>query len=67
MPGPLHRAVAPGGPVAVVDFQKRELPVGLPLEHKLAKEQVVAELTAAGYELAADLDLLPYQYALVFK
>jgi ubiquinone/menaquinone biosynthesis C-methylase UbiE len=59
----LHR----GGRVAVVDWQRRELPVGPPLEHKLAREQVVEEMVSAGYELASEPEILPYQYVLVFR
>jgi ubiquinone/menaquinone biosynthesis C-methylase UbiE len=63
----LKRVLSGRGRVAVVDFHKRELPVGPPLEHKLAKEAVLAEMAAAGYRLTEDLDdLLPYQYVLVF-
>lgn len=63
----LTGALTPGGRVAIVDWQKRDLPVGPPdLAHKLARDQVVEEMTAAGYLLAAEPDLLPYQYFLVF-
>src|SRR5439155_1736247 len=44
--GSLRRTLAAGGRVAVVDWQKRETPVGPELEHRLAREQVVAEMRA---------------------
>ncbi len=63
----LHRALTPDGRVAVVDWHKRAMPVGPPPDHKLAREQVVDEMQAAGWSLAQELDLLPYQYVLVFR
>ena len=63
----LHRALRPDGRIAIVDWHKRELPVGPPPDHKLAREQVVEEMRAAGWSVAQELDLLPYQYVLVFR
>ena len=63
----LQEVLAGGGRVAIVDFQKRETPVGPPLEHKLARETVVEEMAQAGYKLDREIDILPYQYALVFR
>lgn len=62
----LKEALKPGGRVAIIDWQKRELPVGPGMAHKLAREQVVEELQAAGYRLVAEPELLPYQYFLIF-
>lgn len=63
----LARVLTPRGRVVVIDWHKRELPEGPPVEHKLAREQVVDELTAAGYQLAGEHQILPYQYFLSFR
>jgi len=63
----LKRCLAPTGRVAVVDFKKEPLPVGPPMEHKLAREQVVEEMQSAGYRLVDEPSVLPYQYVLVFS
>ena len=63
----LARALKPGGRIVIIDFHKRELPVGPPVSMKLAEEEVIAELEAAGFVREASYDLLPYQYFLVFR
>jgi ubiquinone/menaquinone biosynthesis C-methylase UbiE len=64
----VRRFLRQDGRVAVIDWHKRALPVGPPLDHKLAREQVVEEMDEAGYELSAEpKGLLPYQYVLIFK
>ncbi|HKY30923.1 MAG TPA: class I SAM-dependent methyltransferase [Candidatus Polarisedimenticolia bacterium] len=62
----LGRALKSGGRVAIVDYHKRELPVGPPPEHKLAREQVISEFAEAGWVMTGERDLLPYQYVLIF-
>jgi len=59
--------VQPGGRIVVIDFFKRDLPVGPPAGMKLSEDQVIGELKAAGFGLAKRLDILPYQYFLVFR
>lgn len=61
------RALAPGGRIVIVDWQKRPLPVGPKLDHKLARTQVEHEMRRAGYDLLAAPDLLPHQYLLIFR
>ena len=63
----LAERLRPAGGVAIIDFQKRELPIGPPPEHKLAREIVIEEFEEAGYRLREEPDLLPYQYFLIFE
>jgi ubiquinone/menaquinone biosynthesis C-methylase UbiE len=63
----VQRLLAPGGRVVIVDWQKRELPVGPAMDHKLDRAQVSEEMDLAGYRLDAAPDVLPYQYVLIFR
>ena len=62
----LKRMLKPGGQVVHIDFQKRELPIGPPVAMKIAREDLVKQMEAAGFTLAAEHTFLPYQYFLVF-
>ena len=57
----------PGGQVVMIDFQKRELPVGPPVGMKIAREDLIAQMEANGFRLAKEHTFLPYQYFLVFE
>lgn len=63
----LDQALKPGGRIVIVDFHKRELPVGPPSSMKLDRQEVIAEFKAAGFRLATSYDFLPHQYFLVFE
>jgi len=56
----------PGGQVIMIDFHKRELPVGPPVSMKIAREDLVRQMETAGFRLAGEHAFLPYQYFLVF-
>jgi len=63
----LRRALRPGGRLAVIDYQKKEMLKGPPLSVRIAKEDLIQELRAAGFQLKEDLPFLPYQYFLIFQ
>ena len=63
----LAKALKPGGRIVVIDFYKKDLPVGPPPSMKLSEQEVAAELKQAGFAVAQRLDILPYQYFVVFK
>jgi len=64
----LRHALRRDGRVAVIDFKKdAAVTVGPPLEHRLDREQVVAEFRRAGYQLVDAPQMLPYQYFLIFR
>lgn len=62
----LKKMLKPGGQVIMIDFHKRPLPVGPPLEMKIAREDLVRQMEEAGFRLLKEHLFLPYQYFLVF-
>lgn len=63
----IRKLLKPGGQVVMVDFHKRELPVGPPLAMKIAREDLVEQMATHGFRLAKEHTFLPYQYFLVFE
>lgn len=63
----LLRALRPGGRLVNIDFHKRSLPVGPPVEMKIDRKTCIKEIEAAGFHLAEDIEFLKYQYFLIFE
>ena len=61
----LQAALRPGGRLALIDFHKRELPVGPPVDHKFAREDCLEQIRTAGLQVVTELESLPYQYFLI--
>jgi ubiquinone/menaquinone biosynthesis C-methylase UbiE len=61
----LLAALAPGGRIVDIDFHKRATPVGPPLEHRLAREEVLRDASAAGLQVIEEPTFLENQYFLV--
>ena len=61
----LVAALKAGGRIVNIDFHKRELPVGPPPDHKVAREEFLARAKAAGLRLVREETYLPHQYFLV--
>lgn len=53
-----------GGKLVVVDFTP-DSPHGPPAKHRVAAEQIVKELTEAGFEATVAQEELPYQYVII--
>jgi ubiquinone/menaquinone biosynthesis C-methylase UbiE len=62
----MKRMLKPGGQVVMIDFHKKELPVGPPMQMKLAREDVIKQLESNGFRLSKEHTFLPYHYFLVF-
>ena len=63
----LKHALKPGGRIVNIDFQKRELPVGPPVEHKIAREAFLEAAAHAGLAVVEEPTFLPYQYFIVLR
>jgi ubiquinone/menaquinone biosynthesis C-methylase UbiE len=63
----ISKSLRSNGRVVIVDFYKKPMPYGPPLDHKMAREAVIEEFQKAGYRLQKFLEFLPYQYFLEFS
>jgi ubiquinone/menaquinone biosynthesis C-methylase UbiE len=63
----MKRMLKPGGQVVMIDFQKKELPLGPPMAMKIAREDLVRQMETNGFHLLKEHTFLPYQYFLVFS
>jgi ubiquinone/menaquinone biosynthesis C-methylase UbiE len=65
--GLLKKTLKPGGQIVMVDFHKRDLPVGPPAAMKIAREDLIRQMAAQGFAVRTEHTFLPYQYFLVFE
>ncbi len=65
--GMMHKLLKPGGQVIMIDFQKKELPLGPPLAMKIAREDLIRQMETNGFHVVKEHTFLPYQYFLVFE
>lgn len=63
----MKKQLKPGGQVVMIDFHKRDLPVGPPTAMKIAREDLIQQMQTHGFRVAKEHTFLPYQYFLVFE
>ena len=63
----LRGLLRPGGRLVNVDFDRRETPVGPPIERRIARETFLRHARRAGLRLSREVTFLPYQYCLVLR
>lgn len=63
----MKKLLKPRGQVVMIDFQKRELPVGPPVGMKIARADLLKQMETHGFRLVKEHTFLPYQYFLVFE
>lgn len=62
----MKNLLKPGGQIVMIDFHKRDLPVGPPAAMKIAREDLLKQLDEHGFRLVQEHTFLPYQYFLAF-
>lgn len=64
----VKKGLKDNGELIVIDFYKKELPVGPKPDHKISKAVVISELEQAGFMISdINVELLPYQYIIKAK
>jgi ubiquinone/menaquinone biosynthesis C-methylase UbiE len=63
----MARLLRRGGRLAVLDFHKRDTPIGPPLRERVAREEFLAHAKRAGLRIAREFDFLPYQYFFLLR
>jgi ubiquinone/menaquinone biosynthesis C-methylase UbiE len=61
----LAALVRPGGRLANVDWHKHKTDFGPPLDHRIAREDFLADAATANLRVVAEPKLLPHQYFIV--
>jgi ubiquinone/menaquinone biosynthesis C-methylase UbiE len=63
----MHKALAPGGRVALAEFRLEDPAVPIKLLHKMSKKQIMKEFPANGFKLVEEFDDLPWQHLMFFE
>jgi len=63
--GRLAALLRPGGRLVNVDWHKQKTAIGPPMDHRLAREDFLADAATANLRVVAEPKLLPYQYFIV--
>lgn len=63
----MKNMLKPEGRIIIVDYFKKQLPVGPPPQMKLAREDVIEQMKSGGFTLSQEHTFLPYQYFLIFE
>jgi ubiquinone/menaquinone biosynthesis C-methylase UbiE len=63
----IKKILKPGGEVIMIDFHKKELPVGPPMQMKIARDDLVNQMEKNSFRITKEHTFLPYQYFLVFS
>jgi SAM-dependent methyltransferase len=61
----LVRLLRPGGRLAAIDWHKRKTAIGPPPEHRVSREEFLADAAKAGLRLVAEPTFLPNQYFVI--
>jgi arsenite methyltransferase len=62
----VKKMLKPPGEIVMIDFHKKDLPVGPPMQMKIAREDLIKQMENNGFQLTKEHTFLPYQYFLVF-
>jgi len=62
----MKKMLKPGGEIVMIDFHKKELPFGPPMQMKIAREDMIKQMETNGFRLSKEHTFLPHQYFLVF-
>jgi ubiquinone/menaquinone biosynthesis C-methylase UbiE len=63
----MKKMLKPGGQIVMIDFHKRDLPVGPPAAMKIAREDLLKQMRGHGFRIREEHTFLPYQYFVVFE
>ena len=63
----MKKMLKPGGQIVMIDFHKRDLPVGPPAAMKIARADLIKQLQGHGFRIREEHTFLPYQYFIVFE